>query len=78
MRFIKVNKKIMEYKQYTEEVEWLREDIKKKIFELFKKNFEVLQTFEESYDSQYMLLYNSKLDMQVEIELYKREEEKFV
>jgi len=76
--FIKVNKSIFYYKQYIREVEWLRYNVKRKVLHLLDKEFVVVKNFEEDYDKLKISFYNTRLDIIIHIECFKKSNEIFV
>lgn len=76
--FIRINNRILDYKEYIKEVEWLRYDIKRKITTILEKEFMVVEEFEEKYDRLHMIFYNKLLDIRIEIECLKQTTEKFI
>lgn len=70
-QFIKLNGKIIDYKDYIKEVDFLKYEIKRRILDLLEKDFIKLKCVEEDSLKLSLKLYNKKLDLYFEIECTK-------
>lgn len=76
--FIKIRKTVYEYKRYIREVEFLKYDIKKRLLDIMDNEFIKVEEFEENYNSLFIKFYNEKLDLNFEVQCFKKTNELFV
>lgn len=77
-QFIKINGRIIDYKDYIKEVDFLKYEIKRRILDLLEKDFITLKYVEENNLTLLLKLYNKNLDLYFEIECSKLKPFKFV
>ena len=77
-QFVKINGKILDYKEYLKEVDFLKYDIKRRILDILEKDFVILNRAEETELKLMLRLYNRKLDLYFEIECSKLKPLKFI
>lgn len=76
--FIKIRKTVYDYKQYIREVEFLKYDIKKRLLDIMDNDFIKVEEFEENYNSLFIKFYNERLDLNFEVQCFKKTNELFV
>ncbi|HJX06181.1 MAG TPA: hypothetical protein VJ461_05710 [Candidatus Nanoarchaeia archaeon] len=77
--FISINSTIQDYDEYVKNIILLKNYLKNKVKELlFEENFVLTENHNGSYHASSLVFYSKEKDLQVEINIKKKNEEVFV
>lgn len=79
MKFIQVNKQILDYDKFRKSVSLLKLYLKAGLKELMiKQGFELVEEASEQYDMLFLEFYNKEKDLTLTVNCFKQGREKFV